>query len=84
MGVMIVEGEAEGVVLGVNLGRPIVTNGAFATSSSQITLRTCYLNNTAKGTIDVPLTCRTDRSDFNKNMHQNPKRYKTTQTQNHN
>ena len=28
-------------VLGVNLGRPIVTNGAFATRSSQITLRTC-------------------------------------------
>ena len=26
---------------GVNLGRPIVTNGAFATRSSQITLRTC-------------------------------------------
>jgi len=28
----------------VNLGRPIVglTNGAFATRSSQITLRTCY------------------------------------------
>ena len=30
--------------LGVNLGRPIVTNGAFATCSSQITLRTCYQN----------------------------------------
>jgi len=29
-------------ILGVNLGRPIVTNGAFATRSSQITLRTCY------------------------------------------
>jgi len=27
----------EGAVLGVNLGRPIVTNGAFATCSSQIT-----------------------------------------------
>jgi len=27
--------------LGVNLGRPIVTNGAFATRSSHITLRTC-------------------------------------------
>ena len=26
---------------GVNLGRSIVTNGAFATRSSQITLRTC-------------------------------------------
>jgi len=26
---------------GVNLGRPIVTNGAFATRSSLITLRTC-------------------------------------------
>ena len=25
----------------VNLGRPIVTNGAFATHSSHITLRTC-------------------------------------------
>ena len=39
-GVVIVEGE--GAVLWVNLGRPIVTNGAFATRSSQITLRTCY------------------------------------------
>ena len=28
--------------LGVNLRRPIVTNGAFATRSSQITLVTCY------------------------------------------
>ena len=35
MGVMILEGE--GVVLGVNLGRPIVTNG-MAMHSSQITL----------------------------------------------
>jgi len=35
--------EGEGAVLGVNLGHPIVTNGAFATRSSQITLRTCYL-----------------------------------------
>jgi len=26
---------------GVKLGRPIVTNGAFATRSSQISLRTC-------------------------------------------
>ena len=41
MGVVIVKGE--GAVLGVNLGRPIVTNGAFATRSSQITLRTCLL-----------------------------------------
>jgi len=40
-GVMIVEGE--GAVLRVNLGRPIVTNGAFASRSSQTTLRTCYL-----------------------------------------
>jgi len=39
-GVVIVE--EEGAVLEVNLGRPIVTNGAFATRSSQITLRTCY------------------------------------------
>jgi len=31
-----------GAVLGVNLGRSIVINGAFATRSSQITLRTCY------------------------------------------
>jgi len=31
----------EGQIWGVNLGRPIVTNGAFATRSSQITLRTC-------------------------------------------
>ena len=37
-GVVIVEGE--GAVLGVNLGHPTVTNGAFATRSSQITLRT--------------------------------------------
>jgi len=28
--------QREGAVLGVNLGRPIVTNGAFATRSSQI------------------------------------------------
>jgi len=33
----------EGTVLGVNLGRPIGTNGAFATRSSQITLRTCLV-----------------------------------------
>ena len=39
-GVVIVEGE--GAVFGVNLGRPIVPDGAFATRSSQITLRTCY------------------------------------------
>jgi len=39
-GVMIVEGEW--AVLGVILGRPIVTNEAFATRSSQITLRTCF------------------------------------------
>jgi len=32
----------EGAVLWMNLGRPIVlTNGAFAARSSQITLRTC-------------------------------------------
>jgi len=37
--VVIVEGE--GAVWGVNFGRPIVTNGAFATRFSQITLRTC-------------------------------------------
>jgi len=35
--VVIVEGEW--AVSGVNLGRPILTNGAFATRSSQITLR---------------------------------------------
>ena len=29
--------------LRVNLGRLIVTNGAFATHSFQITLRTCFL-----------------------------------------
>jgi len=39
MEVVIVKGE--GAVLGVNLGRPIVTNVAYATRSSQITLRTC-------------------------------------------
>ena len=38
-GGVIVEGK--GQFWGVNLGRPIVTNGAFATRSSQITLRTC-------------------------------------------
>ena len=32
----------EGAVLGVNLGHPIVINGAFVTHSSKITLRTCY------------------------------------------
>ena len=33
----------EGAILGVNWGRPIVTNGDFATCSSQITLgSTCY------------------------------------------
>ena len=31
----------EGQFWGVNLGRPNVTNGAFATRSSQITLSTC-------------------------------------------
>ena len=38
-GVVIVEGE--GAVFGVNLGCLLVTSGAFATRSSQITLRTC-------------------------------------------
>jgi len=32
----------EGTVLLVNFGRPIVTNGAFATRSFQITLGTCF------------------------------------------
>jgi len=43
MGVLdrVVTVEGEWAVLGVNLGRPIVTNGACATRSSQITLRTC-------------------------------------------
>ena len=40
-GVVIVEGEE--AVFGVSLGRPIVTNWAFATRSSQITLMTCSL-----------------------------------------
>jgi len=35
--------EGKGAVLGVYLGRPIETNGAFATRSSQITLRTCSI-----------------------------------------
>jgi len=35
---------SEGATLGVNLGRPIVINGAFATRSSQINLRTCSQN----------------------------------------
>ena len=39
---MVVIVEGEGADFGVNLGRPIVTSGAFATRSSQITLRTCY------------------------------------------
>ena len=38
----VVSVEEEGTVLGVNLGRPIVTSGAFETRSSQITLRTCF------------------------------------------
>jgi len=38
---MVVIVEGEGQFLGVNLGRPVVTNGAFAKRSSQITLRTC-------------------------------------------
>ena len=38
MGVVIVEGE--GAHFGVNLGRSIVTHGAFATRSSQVTLTT--------------------------------------------
>ena len=40
MGVVIVKWE--GAVLGMNLGRPIVTNEAFATRSPEITLRTCF------------------------------------------
>ena len=40
-GVVIVEGKGQ---FGMNLGRHIVTNGAFATRSSQITLRTCFLS----------------------------------------
>jgi len=40
-GVVIVEWKW--AVLGVNLGHPIVTSGAFATRSSQITLRTCFV-----------------------------------------
>ena len=43
MGVLDGDGDRrrEGAVLGVNLGRPIVTNGAFATRSSQITAQSC-------------------------------------------
>ena len=40
MGVVIVEGEW--VILGVNLGRPIVTNGPLRRGSSQITMRTRF------------------------------------------
>ena len=43
-GVVIVE--REWAVLVVNLGRPIVTSGAFATRSSQITFRTCFIKDT--------------------------------------
>jgi len=39
-GVVIIEGEK--AVLEVNLGRPIVTSGAFVTRCSQITLRTSF------------------------------------------
>jgi len=46
LGMGVVDGSGdcrrEGAVLWVNLGRPIVTNGAFATRSCQITVRTCY------------------------------------------
>jgi len=38
----------ERAVLGVNSGSPILINRAYATSSSQITLRICYLCCTAK------------------------------------
>jgi len=34
---------------GVNFGRPVVTNGGFATRSSQITLRTCSYSDAAYG-----------------------------------
>jgi len=46
----------KGGSLGVNLGRPTVTNGAFATRSSQITLRTClqvYNTNANRNTLLV-------------------------------
>ena len=56
MGVVIVEGEK--AVLGVNLGRPIVTNGAFATHSSQITLRTCCIWKSLFVSF-IPLNCFT-------------------------
>ena len=55
---MIVEGE--GTVLGVNFGRPIVTNGIFARRSSQITSRTCY-GKRIKATCDVYLTVEATR-----------------------
>jgi len=40
---------------GVKLGRPIVTNGAFATRSSQISLRTCW----SSWTLSKYRSCRT-------------------------
>jgi len=52
MEVVIVEGE--GAVLGVNFGRTIVTNGAFASRSSQITLRTCLI---------LTVTCWSDHTE---------------------
>ena len=52
MVVVIVEGK------GAVLGRPIVTNGDFATRSSQITLGACYpyINDTAVVDIRLRLT----------------------------
>jgi len=45
----------EWAVLGVNLGRPIVTNGAFATRSSQFTLYKLYFAmKTVNGFTEAP------------------------------
>ena len=54
MGVVIIEGER--AVFRVNLGRSIVTNGAFATHSSQITLSTRLKVNTANASLIMHVT----------------------------
>jgi len=64
MGVVIVEGER--AVWGVNLGRPIVTNGAFATRSSQIIKQHTKLDSTM--VLYITLKSRTaQHSDWHDN-----------------
>jgi len=47
-----------GAVLGVNLGRPIVSNGVFATRSSQITLMTCRAEDEVRRVYLAVSNCR--------------------------